>query len=223
LPEKIETSNQYKNSNNRSNRTNQRQAEHARRHKNQVENCINVKLSSRQNIARDSRNLPKKTETSGQYKNSNNRSNRGPQSNFSTTQNHASIFFLFFFSSSSGRYTLAATTDNNDNDKNTPWQKIIFCFQGRTLNQLQRRHCFFFLFSSPEGVPVSIKQEQKTVIEIYEGIAHVGYPTWAVLPPTRKLNYPIIETGSDTMLRFVRGEKRDGNCYLFILFKLIKT
>jgi hypothetical protein len=34
-------------------------------------------------------------------------------------------------------------------------------------------HQFFFFFS-PEGVPVSLKQEQKTAIEIYEGIAHVG-------------------------------------------------
>jgi hypothetical protein len=62
-----------------------------------LKNRTEQSLEARRRLAGDHRNLLEKTETSGHYKNSNNRSNRGPQSNFSTTQNHAGIFFFFFF------------------------------------------------------------------------------------------------------------------------------
>jgi hypothetical protein len=37
-----------------------------------------------------------------------------------------------------------------------------------------QKQIFFFFFFPPEGVPVSLKQEQKTAIEIYKGTARVG-------------------------------------------------
>ena len=70
---------------------------------------------------------------------------------------------------------------------------------------------FFFFFFPPEGVPVSIKQEQKTAIEIYEGTARVGCPHGQGCHQQEKnptIDYPRIETSSDTMLRFVAGKKR---------------
>jgi hypothetical protein len=50
------------------------------------------------------------------------------------------------------------------------------------------------------------------------GLAHTGSAATNKRKPT--IDYPRIETGSDTMLRIVEVEK-DGGCCLSILFKLI--
>jgi hypothetical protein len=51
------------------------------------------------------------------------------------------------------------------NQQDSPEKKLL------ETSPKHRPPIFFF---PPEGVPVSLKQEQKTAIEIYEGTARVG-------------------------------------------------
>jgi hypothetical protein len=127
----------------------------------------------------------------------------------------ASFFFFFFF-----LFLMAATLQRPPQTTTTTTEihldRKIFLFSGKNSDPAAMTTPWIFFFS-PEGVLVSIKQEQKTVIEIYEGTTCVGNPTGAVLPTTRKLNYPIMETGFDTMLRFVGGENRWRMMRLYII------
>jgi len=51
------------------------------------------------------------------------------------------------------------------------------------------------------------------------GLAHTGSAAANKRKPT--IDYPRIETGFDTMLKFCRRGKQDGGYFLSILFKLI--
>jgi hypothetical protein len=108
--------------------------------------------------------LPEKTETSGQYKNSNNRSNRGPQSNFSTTQNTAGI------------HHIPTTIDNASNHRT-----------GRPTSQNTKTQPKSFSFFSPEECSGHQETRKRNCSrELFEGTALVGImPTWAVLPPEK--------------------------------------
>jgi hypothetical protein len=77
--------------------------------------------------------------------------------------------------------TLPATMDKTKPLQNTP-ANIIH-------HQKQTKYIYiFFPTGRCSGLhKTRTKKKKKTTIEIYEGTACVGYPTRAVLPPTRKL------------------------------------
>jgi hypothetical protein len=78
---------------------------------------------------------------------------------------HQSVGFFFFFFLD-GCYNFAS---HHRQDRKPPQNTSA------SITDHQKQTIFFFFFSFPlEGVLVSIKQEQKTAIEIYEGTAHVG-------------------------------------------------
>jgi hypothetical protein len=75
---------------------------------------------------------------------------------------------------------MAATTSPITTDKTENHHRTC-----RPASQTTKNKQYIYIFP-PEGVPVSIKQEQKTAIEIYEGTARVEAHTGSTVANKRK-------------------------------------